>query len=108
MPFLALLHRCRNISVGARKRGQAEGDAPGGTRKKTREDVRQARARSHRYARARKRSHVSASPRVRCAREYESRAEVGASPGRRRPRWKKCETSKNNGTLTKLVRETLV
>lgn len=51
MPFLALLHKCRNISGRARKREQAEGDTPE-ERGRKREDVCQARSRTATYARA--------------------------------------------------------
>lgn len=103
MPFLALLHRCRNILVRARKRGQAEGDTPEERGRNEKTSVKLARAGT--YARARKRSRVvSALPRAWCTRAYESCAEVGASPGPRCPRWKRRETSKNNGAPTKFGR----
>jgi len=77
MPFLVPLHKCRNISAGAHKRGQAEGDTRG-TRKKSEMPVNLARAPMHVHesGRASGRFHVLDAFR------HMNLAESGARPGR--------------------------
>lgn len=60
MPFLATLHRCRNILARAHKRGQAEGDRARGMREKSETST----SRAHLCTCVRKRPRVRALPRA--------------------------------------------
>lgn len=88
MPFLASLHKCRNISARAHKRGQAEGDTRG-TRKKSETSVNLARAPIHVH----ESSLMSGRFHVLDVFRHTNLAESGARPGRRRSRWKRRENS---------------